>query len=95
MLRTAIAVVSGAVVAASLLVSDTAPIAAQQQPPAAGAVSFSGADPVLPTPLRLGEAGAAAIGATGLLAARVHAARGGPSQEVTVAVDAAAAAMRS
>ena len=37
MLRTAIAVVSGAVVAASLLVSDTAPIGAQQQPPAAGA----------------------------------------------------------
>ena len=37
MLRTAIAVVSGAVVAVSLLVSDTAPIGAQQQPPAAGA----------------------------------------------------------
>jgi hypothetical protein len=37
MFRTAVAVVSSAVVAANLLVSGTAPIAAQQQPPAAGA----------------------------------------------------------
>jgi crotonobetainyl-CoA:carnitine CoA-transferase CaiB-like acyl-CoA transferase len=61
----------------------------------AGNVRFTGADPVLPTRLRLGELGAAAIAAGAVLAARVHEVRTGESQTVRVAVDAAAAAMRS
>jgi crotonobetainyl-CoA:carnitine CoA-transferase CaiB-like acyl-CoA transferase len=58
-------------------------------------VAFDGADPVLPTTLRLGELGAAAIAACGVLVARVHEERTGEAQTVRVAVDAAAAAMRS
>jgi crotonobetainyl-CoA:carnitine CoA-transferase CaiB-like acyl-CoA transferase len=54
-------------------------------------VAFSGADPVLPTRLRLGELGAAAIASSAVLAARIHSS----AQTVSVAVDAAAAAMRS
>src|SRR5689334_12106049 len=54
-----------------------------------------GSDPVLPTPLPIGEAGAATIAASGLMAARLWAQRGGRAQTVSVAVDAAAVAMRS
>jgi crotonobetainyl-CoA:carnitine CoA-transferase CaiB-like acyl-CoA transferase len=65
------------------------------RPPSAGAVEFAGADPVLPTAVRIGAAGAAAIAACALEAARLLVARGGPAQRVRVEVDAAAAAMRS
>lgn len=58
-------------------------------------VTFDGADPVLPTRLPLGELGAAAIAAPAALAARMYEDRTGVSQPVRVAVDAAAAAMRS
>jgi crotonobetainyl-CoA:carnitine CoA-transferase CaiB-like acyl-CoA transferase len=58
-------------------------------------IEFAGSDPVLPTPFRVGEAGAAAIGASALMAARIWELRGGHPQQVLVAVDAAAAAMRS
>lgn len=64
------------------------------QDPAAD-VEFVGADPVLPTPLRLGELGAAAIAAPAVAAARIWRARTGQEQRITVAVDAAAAALRS
>jgi crotonobetainyl-CoA:carnitine CoA-transferase CaiB-like acyl-CoA transferase len=63
--------------------------------PAGDAVTLRGADPVLPTPPRVGELGAAAIAAAAVAAARLHEARTGQAQRVTVDVDAAAAAMRS
>lgn len=58
-------------------------------------VTFLGRDPILPTPFRIGDLGAAAIAASALQAARLHEARTGARQEIRVAVDAAAAAMRS
>src|SRR6185437_1114360 len=58
-------------------------------------VTLRGADPVFPTPPRVGELGAAAIAAAALAAARLHAQRTGVRQRVSVDVDAAAAAMRS
>jgi hypothetical protein len=63
--------------------------------PAGGAVTLRGADPVFPTPPRVGELGAAAIAAAALQAARLLEQRTGQAQHVTVDVDAAAAAMRS
>jgi crotonobetainyl-CoA:carnitine CoA-transferase CaiB-like acyl-CoA transferase len=63
--------------------------------PAHGGVEFVGSDPVLPSPLRIGEAGAAVIGATALMAARLWQLKTGRTQHVRVEVDAAAAAMRS
>lgn len=58
-------------------------------------VRFTGADPILPTPLRVGDLGAAAIGAAAGQAARLYERRTGRAQQVGVAVDAAAVAMRS
>ena len=58
-------------------------------------VALRGADPVFPTPPRVGEFGAAAIAASALAAVRVLAQRTGVEQRVAVDVDAAAAAMRS
>src|SRR5262245_30860733 len=63
--------------------------------PGDGAVTFAGADPVLPVPLRIGEMGAATIGAAALTAARLWQLRGGQAQSVHIDVDSAAAAMRS
>ena len=65
------------------------------EPSAGEEVSFAGADPVLPTPFRIGDFGAAAIGASAVQAARIYEQRTGRSQHVRVNVDAAAAAMRS
>src|SRR5215207_10682257 len=79
-------------VAATLL--DTL-CAAAGVPPTSDQVDFGGADPVLPTRFRLGEAGAAAIAATAVQAARLWHTRGGRAQRVRVDIDAAAAAMRS
>ncbi|HZQ37512.1 MAG TPA: CoA transferase [Dehalococcoidia bacterium] len=56
--------------------------------------TFAGEDPVFPLPLRIGEAGAAAIAACGVAAAEVWRQRTGRGQRVHVDVDAAAAAMR-
>lgn len=64
-------------------------------PPASDAVRIVGADPVLPTPLRVGDLGAAAIAAPAVQAARLLEDRTGRAQQVHVDVDAAAAAMRS
>ncbi|MBO0885852.1 MAG: hypothetical protein J2O38_00535 [Acidimicrobiales bacterium] len=63
--------------------------------PGGSTIEFAGSDPVLPTPFRVGEVGAAAIGASALMAARLWELRAGHPQHVLVAVDAAAAAMRS
>jgi crotonobetainyl-CoA:carnitine CoA-transferase CaiB-like acyl-CoA transferase len=63
--------------------------------PATDTVTFTGADPVFPLALRVGEAGAAAIAASGVAAAELWRMRTGRPQRVHVDVDAAAAAMRS
>ena len=56
-----------------------------------GEAQFSGADPVLRTPYRVGAAGAAALAATGLAAAELWRLRAGRLQEVSVDLRAAAA----
>ena len=62
----------------------------------AAAVTFTGGgDPVLPTPFRVGTAGAATLAATGLAAAELWAARTGRRQQVTVDVRQATASLRS
>ena len=62
---------------------------------AAGRVTFTGRDPVLPTNFLLGTAGAAVIGATGLAADAPHHLKTGRHQEIAVDIRAAALAMRS
>jgi crotonobetainyl-CoA:carnitine CoA-transferase CaiB-like acyl-CoA transferase len=54
-----------------------------------------GADPVLPTPFRIGAAGTAALAATGLAAADLWELRGGRRQEVAVDLRQAVASLRS
>ena len=63
--------------------------------PDADNVTFNGADPVFPLPWPVGEAGAAAIAACGVAAARLWEQRGGGHQRIAVDVDAGAAAMNS
>src|SRR5579863_8527671 len=53
------------------------------------------ADPVLPTPFRIGEASAAALAATGLAAADLWELRGGRRQQVAVDLRQATASLRS
>ncbi|HEY3912815.1 MAG TPA: CoA transferase [Stellaceae bacterium] len=54
-----------------------------------------GADPVLPTPFRIGAAGAAALAATGLAAAELWELRSGRRQQVSVDLRQAIASLRS
>src|ERR1700719_78021 len=54
-----------------------------------------GSDPVLPTPFRIGAAGAAALAATGLAAADLWELRTGRRQEVAVDLRQAVASLRS
>ena len=54
-----------------------------------------GADPILPTPFRIGAAGAAALAATGLAAADLWELRTGRRQEVAVDLRQAVASLRS
>jgi len=61
----------------------------------AAATFTGGADPVLPTPFRIGTAGAATIAAAGLAAAQLWRTRTGRSQQVTVDLRQAAASLRS
>ncbi len=62
----------------------------------AATVGFDGgADPVLPTPFRIGAAAAAALAATGLAAAELWELRGGRRQEVAVDLRQAVASLRS
>ncbi|HXT94393.1 MAG TPA: CoA transferase [Trebonia sp.] len=58
-------------------------------------VTLEGADPVFPTVFPIGDVGAAVLAACTLQAARIWRERTGQAQAITVAVDAAAAAMRS
>ncbi len=62
----------------------------------ADAVAFTGAtDPILPTPFRIGVAGAATLAATGLAVADLWALRSGRQQSVAVDVRHATASLRS
>jgi crotonobetainyl-CoA:carnitine CoA-transferase CaiB-like acyl-CoA transferase len=62
----------------------------------AGAVTFTGgADPVLPTPFRIGAAGAAALAASGVAAAELWQVRTGRRQRLSVDLRQATAALRS
>jgi crotonobetainyl-CoA:carnitine CoA-transferase CaiB-like acyl-CoA transferase len=63
--------------------------------PAGQRATFSGADPVFPTPFRIGDLGAAAIAAGAVQAARLLEQRAGLAQTAHVDVDAAAVGMRS
>src|SRR5256714_1836740 len=62
---------------------------------AADVVFTGGADPVLPTPFRIGAAGAATLAASGLAATKLWQVRTGRRQRVTVDVRQATAALRS
>jgi crotonobetainyl-CoA:carnitine CoA-transferase CaiB-like acyl-CoA transferase len=62
---------------------------------AGGEVSFTGSDPVFPTPYMVGTAGAAALAAVGLAVSRLWFLKVNRNQSVKIDVRAAAAAMRS
>jgi crotonobetainyl-CoA:carnitine CoA-transferase CaiB-like acyl-CoA transferase len=64
--------------------------------PAEAAIEFTGGgDPILPTPFRIGVAGAATLAATGLAAAALWELRSGRRQTVAVNVRQATASLRS
>ena len=71
------------------------PIAGWPEERARAVEITGGADPVLPTPFRIGAAGAAALAATGLAAADLWELRTGRRQEVGVDLRQAVASLRS
>src|ERR1700681_215271 len=71
------------------------PIAGWSEGQVADVVFTGGADPVLPTPFRIGAAGAATLAATGLAAADLWEMRTGRRQSVAVDVRHATASLRS
>jgi len=71
------------------------PIAGWPEERARAVEVTGGADPVLPTPFRIGAAGAAALAATGLAAADLWELRTGRRQEVGVDLRQAVASLRS
>src|ERR1700686_348844 len=71
------------------------PIAGWSDASASAVVFTGGADPVLPTPFRIGAAGAATVAATGLAATELWEARTGRRQQVTIDLRQAAASLRS
>jgi crotonobetainyl-CoA:carnitine CoA-transferase CaiB-like acyl-CoA transferase len=71
------------------------PVAGWSGDHAAVVVFTGGTDPVLPTPFRIGVAGAATLAATGLAAAELWEARTGRRQQVTVDLRQATASLRS
>src|ERR1700732_677879 len=71
------------------------PIAGWGDTQAADVMFTGGVDPVLPTPFRIGEAGAATLAATGLAATELWQVRTGRRQRVTVDLRQATAALRS
>jgi crotonobetainyl-CoA:carnitine CoA-transferase CaiB-like acyl-CoA transferase len=71
------------------------PIAGWSDTPTAGVTFTGGVDPVLPTPFRIGTAGAATLAAAGLAATELWRIRSGRRQGVTVDVRQAGAALRS
>ena len=71
------------------------PIADWSERQATEVVFTGGVDPVLPTPFRIGAAGAAALAATGLAASELWQLRTGRRQQVTVDLRQATASLRS
>ena len=71
------------------------PIAKWSGDPAAAVTFTGGTDPVLPTPFRIGVAGAATLAAAGLAAAALWETRSGRRQSVTVDLRQATASLRS
>src|ERR1700716_12354 len=71
------------------------PVAGWCDGQAADVVFTGGADPVLPTPFRIGAAGAATLATSGLAATELWQARTGRRQRVTVDLRQATAALRS
>ena len=71
------------------------PIAGWPEERARAVEITGGSDPVLPTPFRIGAAGAAALAATGLAAAELWDLRTGRRQEVAVDLRQAVASLRS
>src|SRR5450631_4493559 len=71
------------------------PIAGWGDTQAADVIFTGGADPVLPTPFRIGAAGAATLAASGLAATELSQVRTGRRQRVTVDLRQATAALRS
>ncbi|MBL6614949.1 MAG: CoA transferase [Reyranella sp.] len=71
------------------------PIAGWSGDPGASVTFTGGTDPVLPTPFRIGVAGAAAVAAAGLAAAALWELRTGRRQQLTVDVRQATASLRS
>src|SRR6266404_1303374 len=71
------------------------PIAGWPDDRAADAAFTGGSDPVLPTPFRIGVAGAATVAAAGLAAAHLWELRTGRRQQVGVDLRHAAASLRS
>jgi len=71
------------------------PIAGWSGDPAASVAFTGGTDPVLPTPFRIGAAGAATLAASGLAATELWQVRTGRRQRVTVDLRQATAALRS
>jgi crotonobetainyl-CoA:carnitine CoA-transferase CaiB-like acyl-CoA transferase len=71
------------------------PIAGWGDTQAADVTFTGGADPVLPTPFRIGAAGAAALAASGVAAAELWQVRTGRRQQVSVDLRQATAALRS
>ena len=69
--------------------------AAQPTEPGDGVTFTGGSDPVLPTPFRIGRAGAAAVAAAGLGAAELWRTRTGRRQQIGVNLRQAAASLRS
>lgn len=58
-------------------------------------VAFSGTEPVLPTPMRLATAGAAALAAVGTAVDAIWQLRGGTEQDISISLAHAGAAVRS
>src|SRR2546421_5870511 len=71
------------------------PIAGWGDTQAADVMFTGGVDPVLPTPFRIGAAGAATLAASGLAASELWEARAGRAQRVTVDLRQATASLRS
>ena len=69
--------------------------AAGLEPALAERVSFAGADPVFPTPYRVGTAGAVALAAVGVAVSQLWLLKTKRNQDVAIGLRAAAAAMRS
>src|SRR5215467_4893173 len=71
------------------------PIAGWGETQAADVMFTGGGDPVLPTPFRIGVAGAATVAAAGLAADELWRVRGGRPQNIAVDLRQATAALRS